>query len=236
MRIAICEDNKNMQKRLEEAVLDWADARKVKTEILCYPSAEAFLMAWPEMPFDLAFLDIQMKHMTGIQLAECIRKTDSNMLIVFVTSFEQYSLKGYDVNALHYLIKPVSQTKLIPILDKARVIWKSRYESFLLIPTGEGTMKLPFADILYISISAHTAGIHTGENVYYIRKTINALAELLPSYFIRNHRSYIVNLFSVDCVFNDSLLLKNEETLPVSRKNMKETKDAFLRLHIGREI
>ena len=118
-------------------------------------------MAWPKISFDLAFLDIQMSKMTGIDLAERIRISDSNMLIVFVTSFRQYVLKGYDVNALHYLIKPVSSAKLLPILDKALVTWKARQDAFLLVSTGEGQQKLPFGNILYISIKSHTASIHT---------------------------------------------------------------------------
>ena len=234
MRIAICEDDEVLQKRLEETIKDWAEARRVRIDILCYPSAEAFIMAWPEIQFDLTFLDIQMKDMTGIELADHIRKTDSNMLIVFVTSFSQYVLKGYDVNALHYLIKPVPPTKLLPVLDKAQVICKSRQDSFILVSTGEGQLKLPFADILYISILSHTISIHTDDKVLETRKTMNELTEILPNYYIRTHRSYIINLFKVDCVYKDSLLLSNEAKLPVSRNSIKEVKDAFMRLHIGR--
>ena len=98
MRFAICEDDLSMQQRLSDAIADWAKSKKIQSDILCYPSAESFIMAWPDISFDLAFLDIQMKGMTGIELAEYIRKTDKNMLIVFVTSFSQYVLKGYDVN------------------------------------------------------------------------------------------------------------------------------------------
>ena len=100
MRIAICEDNPKEQERLKAAIQDWAQARNAQADVLCYASAEAFLMAWPEVSFDLAFLDIQMKDMDGIQLAETIRRSDKNMLLVFVTSFTQYVLKGYDVAAL----------------------------------------------------------------------------------------------------------------------------------------
>jgi DNA-binding LytR/AlgR family response regulator len=99
----ICDDEPSMQQCLAEAITDWAKARRVQIDILSYPSGEAFLMAWPDISFDLVFLDIKMKDMTGVELAENIRKNDKNILIVFVTSFSQYALKGYDVNALHYL-------------------------------------------------------------------------------------------------------------------------------------
>ena len=98
MRIAICEDDPTILSKLREHIEDWAEARGTKVDILPYPSAEAFLMAWPELSFDLAFLDIKMQQMTGIELADTIRKIDNNMIIVFTTSFSQYALRGYDVN------------------------------------------------------------------------------------------------------------------------------------------
>jgi len=191
-------------------------------------------MAWPELSFDVAFLDIKMQQMTGIELADTIRKIDNNMIIVFTTSFSQYALRGYDVNALHYLIKPVSPAKLLPILDKARMIWRSRRDSFLLVSDGAGQLKLPYGDIYYISVLSHTMSINTGSAVYEMRKTLGELMEILPSYFIRIHRSFIVNLFKVDCIYKDSLLLTNAAKLPVSRNNSKDVNDAFIRLHIGR--
>ena len=233
MLVAICEDNGEMQARLKETIEDWAQARRTGVDIFSYPSAEAFLAAWPEISFDLAFLDIEMKHMTGFELAELIRKNDSNMSIVFLTSHSQYVLKGYDVNALHYLIKPLSTAKLLPVLDKAQMIYRSLIESFIIIPSGAGQLKLKHSEILYISISAHTATVHARENRYEIRSTMDNLTENLPDYFVRCYRSIIVNLFSVDCVYKNTLLLSNNETLPLSRSNSKDVNNAFMRLHIG---
>ena len=231
MRIAICEDNLNMQQSLSDAISNWAASKKVQVDIMGYPSAEDFLMAWPEISFDLAFLDIQMKSMTGIELAEIIRKTDKNMLIVFVTNFKQYSLKGYDLDALHYLVKPLSLPKLIPILDKAHTIWRSRKNAVLLVSDGEGQRKLFFDDVYSITMLSHTANIQTEDDNYKLRKTAEELDDLLPAYFIRCHRSHIVNLFKVDCVYKNSLLLSNGKSLPISRNKSKEVGDAFVRMH-----
>jgi DNA-binding LytR/AlgR family response regulator len=231
MRIAICEDQDAEQARLTNAIKDWASARKVQVDILCYSNAEAFIVAWPDMSFDLAFLDIQMKNMTGIQLADFIRQTDKNMLIVFVTSYSQYVLKGYDVNALHYLIKPLSSAKLLPILDKAHVIWRSRQRDVLLVANGTGQIKLPFGNIFYISMWSHIAEIHTDGDAYELRKTALELSNQLPSHFIRCHRSYIVNLLKADCVYKDSIMLSNGKKLPISRNNSKLVNDAFVRLY-----
>jgi len=234
MRIAICDDEQGMLKRLSDAISDWAETRKVQIDVLSYPSAEAFIFAWADITFDLAFLDIQMKKMTGIELAKHIRKTDKNMLIVFLTSFNQYALKGYDVNALHYLIKPLSAAKLIPILDKAHKIWRSHQNATMLVPDGGGMMKIHYNDIIFISMLSHNAIIYTENKNYEMRKTANELIELLPDYFIRCHRSYIINLFKVDCVYKDSLLVTNGDKIPISRNNSKLVNDAFLKLHTER--
>jgi DNA-binding LytR/AlgR family response regulator len=223
-----------MQKHLTDAIIDWAKARRVQVDILCYPSAEKFMMAWPEISFDLAFLDIQMEGMSGIELAEHIRKIDKNMMIVFVTSFAQYVLKGYDVNALHYLIKPVSPTRLLPVLDKAHTIWRSYKKAVLLIPSDNGQLKLPFNEIYCISMLSHTARIQTENKAYEMRKSAEDISVLLPGYFIRCHRSYIVNLLKVDCVYKESLRLSNNNTLPISRSRSKAVNDAFVKLHTER--
>jgi DNA-binding LytR/AlgR family response regulator len=234
VRIAICEDDLNMRARLKESIESWAGSRGISADILCYTSAEAFMMAWPEASFDLAFLDIQMKRMSGIELAEYIRKTDGNMLIVFVTSFAQYALKGYDVNALHYLIKPLSLAKLLPILDKALTIWRSRKDAFVLVSGGSGQSRVPFGSIFYISVSLHNASVHTEGRTFEMRKTMKEFVELLPDYFIRIHRSHIVNLFKVECVYKNSLILWGGTELPISQSNSKSVSDAFARLHTGR--
>jgi len=233
MRIAICEDNTNETERLANAVRDWANARQINADIFRYGSAEEFQFAWPDNSFDLLFLDIQMKKITGIELAEYIRLTDKNMLIVFVTSFQQYSLKGYDVNALHFLVKPLSAAKLIPILDKAHQIWYSQTKDTVLVTDGSGQLKLPFGSIFYIAMISHTAEIHTGERTFELRKTAAELDALLPPYFLRCHRSYIVNLLKADCVYKDSLRLSNGTALPISRNNSKLVNDAFMRLNMG---
>lgn len=232
MRIAICEDNLNEQIRLSDAIKDWANARKEQIDILCYRNAEEFIISWTDLSFDLAFLDIQMKNMSGIQLAEHIRCSDKNMLIVFVTGFSQYVLKGYDVDALHYLIKPLSPTKLIPVLDKARIIWRSKQKEVLLVSVGSGQMKLPIGSIFYISMISHIAEIHTYDEMYEMRKTAAELNKILPSHFMRCHRSYIVNLLKADCVYRDSIILSNGSKLPISRNNSQLINDEFVRLYM----
>ena len=174
-----------------------------------------------------------MGKMSGIDMAKRVREHDRDVQIVFATSFSQYSLDGYDVNALHYLIKPLSQAKLLPILDKAYMIWRSQRKDALIVSDGESKIKLLYGSILYISISNHTAQVHTDDTFYEMRKTAAEFEALLPDYFIRSHRSYIVNLLKAENVYKDSIRLSNGKILPISRSNTKRINDAFLRLYMG---
>ena len=206
----------------------------VNASIMCFQNGESFLMTWPDSTFDLAFLDIEMNNMTGIELSEMIRRTDNHMQIVFITSHKQYALTGYDVNALHYLIKPASPAKILPILDKAYIMWKATKDMFILVPDSAGQRKLSLGKVLYISVQSHTAKLHTRDTIYEMRKSLNEFIDELPDNFIKIHRSYIVNIYEAECVYKDSILLSNAEKLPISRKNAKDVNDTFIRLHTVR--
>lgn len=230
MLIVICEDNNSESEYLLTAIKAWAGIRQIKVDLLRYRSAEEFLFVWPDMAVDIIFLDIVMKKMSGVNLAEKIREFDKNVLIVFVTGFTQYMLNGYDVSALHYLIKPLSSEKLNLVLDKAYQIWYSHEKDAIIVKNDYGKVKLFLGNIYYIKKNSHIAEMHTENKIFKIRKSTKELMELIPAHFIRCHRSYIVNLLKVDCVYENALLLSNGEKLPISRNNTKCVKDAFIRL------
>jgi len=234
LRIAICEDETVAAETLTQAIQAWAAGKEaLDVCIRHYTSAEAFLMEWPETPFDLIFLDIQMKHMTGIELAAAIRKIDQSVSLTFLTSHRQFVLKGYDVGALQYLIKPLELPKLLPVLERAHTIWQAQRVKSFVVSSDSGLLKIAYDDIFYIAMLAHNAEVCTAAGRYVIRKSAKELAALLPSQFLRCHRSYFVNLFQIDCVYQDSLLLRSGEDIPVSRGSLKQVKDAFLRLQWG---
>lgn len=230
MRIVICEDNNEERKILENYIKIWADERKIIVDLLYYHNAEEFLFAWPDIVVDLIFLDIKMKNISGIKLAEKIRENDKNIIIIFTTNFSQYVLKGYDVDALHFLIKPLSLSKIISVLNKAYNIWYSCEKEIIIVTNNFGQVKLFCGSIYFVKMYSHIAELHTETEIFKIRKTSEELIKKLPSHFVRCHRSYIVNLLKVDCVYKNSVLLSTGEELPISRNNSKYVKDTFVRL------
>ena len=165
-----------------------------------------------------------------MSLAKIIRSTDKNIMLVLITYFDQYVLNGYDVNALHCLIKPLSASKLLPVLNNAYMIYRSRQKAMVVVFDDNGQMKLPCCDIFCISMLSHTAIIQTASSEYRLRKTSKELSDMLPKYFIRCHRSYIINLLKVEHIGKSSLALSNGKKLPISRNNAKTVSDAYNKL------
>ena len=120
MRIAICEDEPRQMELLIAMINRWADKSGIKAVICSFRSAEEFLFHWQDnVHYDLAFLDIQLATMSGMELAQYIRRQDRTMLLVFTTGLKDYLLKGYEVQAYRYLIKPLKQEDIYKTLTKA---------------------------------------------------------------------------------------------------------------------
>ena len=119
-RLAICDDNQTDAAYLQTLLKRWAASAGTALNMESFPSAEAFLFRYEEdRSFDLLLLDIEMGQMSGVELARKIRQENRLVQIVFITGYMEYISEGYDVEALHYLIKPVTEEKLRTVLERA---------------------------------------------------------------------------------------------------------------------
>ena len=235
IHIAICDDERAEITYLTSLVRKWAAARGVVVCLSYYESAENFLLACgDDKTVDILLLDIQMKEMGGVELARQIRRDNEIVQIIFITGYPDFIAEGYDVSALHYLMKPVKEDKLFEVLNKAAERLK-KTEQFLLVQTSETTVKIPFDDILYIESFAHyiviqtkTASIETRANIGEIEKTVG-------DRFVRCHRSYIVGLNHISRITKTDVILDNGKTIPLSRRLYTEVNLAFIEYHKGRK-
>lgn len=230
MKIAVCEDEEAHLEKFSSMLSSWSSQRGVDVDCSNFKTAEALLMLWGDVIFDVLILDIEMGKMTGMELAKTIRRMDEDVTIIFVTSHTSYSLEGYEVNPLHFLTKPLDENKFYTVLDKALAIYNLKNEGQLIVNTADGAKRLVSDRILYISMYSHDANICTVSDSFSIRATARELMEDLPSHFLSCHRSYIVNMMKVDCVFSDYLVLLNKTEIPISRGHSKEVRDYFMRL------
>jgi len=233
MKIGICDDDENQIVLLKNHIKKWARNKAIKVEMAEFISGENFLLEGDSVVnFDLMFLDIHMKNISGIELATIIRKMDKELAIVFVTGFSDYVFQGYDVGALNYLVKPVTEEKCHGCLDRVydKIIGQGR--DYLLIQAGGAVQKCLYNDIYYFESFSHSIVVHMDhENMVFWKRTSDLEQELPNHWFIRVHRSYIVNLQHVVSVEGAKLKLDNGKEIPVSRYRLRETSNAFIRYY-----
>ena len=119
-RIAICDDSQHDAEYVLSLLTNWANKNQIAIQTECFPSAESFLFHYAEdKTYDILLLDIEMGKMDGVTMAREIRRDNQTVQIVFITGYSDYISEGYEVAALHYLMKPVNEQKLYAVLDRA---------------------------------------------------------------------------------------------------------------------
>jgi DNA-binding LytR/AlgR family response regulator len=209
-------------------VRKWAAPRDGAVSILEYESAESFLFAREdEKPADILFLDIQMKKMDGVALAKKLRADGGAMQIVFITGYPDHIAEGYDVSALHYLLKPVREDKPFEVLDRA--VSKIGAEEPALFAGSEGAVIRIFQkDILYIEAFWPVVKIVTVTDSFEVKANISEMeGQLDPAAFVRCHRSYIAGLRHVKRLTRAGLILDGDTEIPLSRRLYHAAHQAF---------
>lgn len=234
-RIAICDDEPAQADLLKNMVSAWAEKTACTTDIALFASAEAFLFEYKESnPFDILLLDVEMPAgvlsdplPTGLSLAKKIRETDRRAKLIFVTSHFEFMSEGYEVDALHYLVKPVSQDKLSAVLSRAAELLSVEPPSVLVNCDGE-TVKLTEDKILYVESFLHYICIHTMDGEYKVKEGISVFEDRLSDLFYRIHRSYLVSLAHIVRISRTSVTLENGTTLPLARGQYDNINRAFI--------
>lgn len=226
-RMAICEDNQADVIYLRSLLEKWAENSESALKIESYPSAEAFLFQYEEdKSFDLLLLDIEMGGMSGVELARNIRRENRSVQIIFITGYMEYIAEGYDVEALHYLLKPVTAEKLYRVLDRAAERLKSKEKELCLALPGT-VVRIAFCEIRYLEVQRNYVTVHGKEDLT-VKKTLNELEEELDDSFCRTGRSYIVNLHFVKKITRTQVILKDGREIPLSRNFYEKVNRAMI--------
>jgi len=242
MKIAYCDDEQVQLDYLEKHIREWSVKSGISCDFAGYESAKELLFEHPErIPFDLLILDIDMQGMDGMELARNIRMRDKSVPILFLTNRKEYVFEGYEVNALRYLLKPVTAEKLEPVL--AELSKGGTEEKRYLIENIDGeNRKIALTDILYAEAEGHYVHLHTIEGEFSYKKNISELekeiaelfadalgsAERKPQMFISTHRSFLVNLGRVERVQRTDCVLEDGSSVPISRNSYKAVNEAFI--------
>ena len=230
LKIAVCDDDKKQLKYLGALVSEWADKGTYTCTTEFFLSSEAFLFEYSEdRTWDILLLDIEMGGMNGVDLAKTIRRTNDAIQIIFITGFPDFIAEGYEVSALHYLMKPVLPEKLHTVLDKAAANL-AKSEKRLSITYDRQTDFVPLSQIMYIEAQKQYILIHTVSETYRMKGSLADMEKQLDEYFIKCQRSFVVNLRYVTRIKNDCVLLKNGSEVPISRGMAEKIGKEIIRL------
>lgn len=233
-KIAICDDEAYFRTRLKEAITDYMVRNELSFNINMFSSGKDFINLGIEtLQYSIIFLDINMDEMDGITVAKKIRRINNEVFIVFITAYINYTLEGYKVDAIRYILKDNKNFQnsldecITAIID--RLNYKVIRKEFKF---NEGVRDIPLDKILYIESRLHKLKFHVIESrlkKYTIYETLNQVEkELEGNNFVRIHQSYLVNLRYVKSISSYKAILTNGVELGIPKARYKEVKNAFI--------
>lgn len=215
-RIAVCDDFEEDRQFISSIVTSWAKTFGHTVQINTFPNAESFLFHYAEQSdYDILLLDIEMGDMDGVSLAKQIRKDNDSVQIVFITGYSDYISQGYEVAALHYLMKPLNEEKFFTVLDRA-VQKLIKNEKVLNFEVNGEMVRVPLYRIKYAEVYRNYVTIHAKTDVT-VKMTLSELEEKLDKQFYRVGRSAIVNLGFISRVTKKEIILSDSASIPLPR-------------------
>ena len=216
-KIAVVEDNTAVREELCGFIAKYAQESGRKLDVT--PFADGSQIVEPYRPgFDIIFLDIEMPTLGGMPTAERIRMLDPDVILIFVTNMAQYAIRGYEVDAMDFVLKPVSYYQFSTKLARALQRVQRRKGEQIALQTAGGVQLLNTEDIYWLETRDRMLHYHTSTGVWSVRSSLqNAEKQLAPYHFAKCNQCYLVNLRYVRAVQNDMVQV-GEDRLEISRR------------------
>lgn len=216
-KIAVVEDNDTMRTELCGFIAQYAQESGCQLDVTPFTDG-AQIVASYRPGFDIIFLDIEMPTLGGMPTAERIRLLDPDVILIFVTNMAQYAIRGYEVDAMDFVLKPVNYYQFSTKLERALQRIQRRRGGQVTLQVNGGTQTLDTDAILYLETRDRLLHYHTAQDVWSVRGSLlKAEKELAPYHFARCNQCYLVNLRHVRGV-QDDLVQVGEERLEISRR------------------
>lgn len=229
-RLAVCEDDDQIREELCSLCRAILTEDGIDHEIVAFRSAQELekVLTAESSPFDLLLLDIQMEGMTGMELAKSLRRRGDRVSIIFVTGCGDYLPEGYDVQPIHFLLKPVSREALAGALHTD---WDLNHRpKTAVLRIGSKKVSLLLTQIRYMESFNHSIVVHQAQgDRSYLLSLSEIEKQLPPGQFCRCHNSYLVNMEYVEEIGRTELSLRDGKRLPIGRTYYKTLQSAFIR-------
>lgn len=242
LNIAVVDDEKAHRDILRKYIGEWKDREGIEGRVEDFPSGKAFYFSWcADQSWDVLFLDICMEgEDAGVQLARMLREKKKAIVIIFTTGIPDYMQEGFEVEAMHYLLKPLDKRKVWECLDKC-ARRREGEERTILLPTEEGMVKADVDKILYAEAVGHYCTVAIEGEVLEVKRGIRELEQKLREVtdasgregdFLFTHRSYLVNVRKIARMGRQDILMDNGALVPVSRRAYNQVNDRFIALFL----
>lgn len=228
LNIAVCDDERLYIDKLADIILSFTQQNNMSVKIEKFDDGIELISSG--IKFDLIFLDIEMKKSNGIEIAERIREVDSNVPIVYVTSYSDYWRRAYKVHAFDFILKPFNSEEIFKVLSDFIALKKDSNIKTVKLTTEYGTEIQPINEIYYfILLAKRKIQIVTISKDYIVRENLTDIFNKLDDdCFYITHRSCIVNMNYVQTIRkNDGILMTNGDWVPLAQKKQK---DFFIKL------
>jgi DNA-binding LytR/AlgR family response regulator len=235
LKIAICDDEKLYCENIKKIISEYCTKRNIEFQVVLFKSGNDFASIENSISqFNIVYLDVNMDGLDGIETAKIIRYWSKEIFIVFITAFINYTLEGYKVDAIRYILK--NNTLRENIHESLNAVFEKMdfsnhvYEFIF----KEGLRKLSSGQIILIESNLHVLRfqviIRSEIKNYTMIAKLNDIQKQLveENAFVRIHQSYLVNFKFVKDISNYQAILWNDDVLPVSRPRYKNVKESFL--------
>lgn len=221
MRIAVVDDMAEDAKRLTAHIERFERERNVRFQTDVFHASFDFLEEYHNQ-YDVIFLDIEMPGSDGLEVAREIRRQDELAGIIFVTNMIQYAIRGYEVNAIDFMVKPVGYFNFACKLEIAMQFARRKSRQSLLLHDEQGLHRVAAAEILYIEKYKNYLIYHMSDRQFRERGTLQQAKEALGELpFSECTSGCLINLDYVECIGKETVLLEGRE-LPLSRRMRKQ--------------
>jgi len=234
-KIAIVDDEAFDRSLVSDYAARFSAEQEELLEVFCFESGTQFLEACAE-EFDLVFLDIDMPGLDGMKTAQELRQIDKNICIIFVTNLAQYAIRGYEVNAFDFIIKPVQYSSFKYKLDRAlRFLSIWREEKHLLLSMDGTLRRLNISEIFYIEADGAYVQYHTIDGIIRTRGPLKEIEKKLAGDgFARCNHGYLINLKYVTDIISDTVTVCGTK-LKISRPKKKDFINSLV-VYLGRKL
>lgn len=231
LNIAVCEDNENDSTRLSECLSKVCGELDITANIDLFLSGETFLAACEKNKYHIAFMDVCLGGITGIEAAKSLKAPPR---LVFTTSAAEYAVQAFGLNAEHYLLKPVTLEMVTEALKRCIDAFSAKSAQTLAVKTGKSITRIPMAEIMYIEVTNKVCSIYTENRVYKTCAALNSLLECLDgTLFMRAQKSYAVNMDFIECFYYDRIVMRGGLEITLSRNNRTELKNQYRQFLFG---